>query len=209
MFLDSVILDFFIKALLALIVGSTIGYERETKNKPAGVKTHALIAFGAMVFTYISYNMASYGDPTRIAAQVVSGIGFLGAGTIFMSKYRVSGLTSAATVWVCAALGMALGAGFVAIPLVSLALVISTIYISQFLKSDTNHYAVTIEIEEWDTLKEVATLISQHNLKINSKKLERNDGLWLDLHYSTNPTNQHLFLKKLYHLDGIGQLLKI
>ncbi|MDA1353567.1 MAG: MgtC/SapB family protein [bacterium] len=209
MFLDSTILDFFIKAILALFVGSVIGFERESKSKPAGVKTHALISFGAMIFTYISYNMSSYGDPTRIAAQVVSGVGFLGAGTIFMSKFRVSGLTSAATVWVCASLGMALGSGFIAIPLISLTLIISTIYISNFLKSDINHYAVKMEIEDWDTLKEVAALITQHHLKIKSKKLERKDGLWLDLHYSTNPTNQHMFMKKLYHLDGLGQLLKI
>jgi putative Mg2+ transporter-C (MgtC) family protein len=206
---EPLILSFFSKAVIALFVGSIIGYERETKNKPAGVKTHALIAFGAMAFTFLSSHMSSVGDPTRIAAQIVSGVGFLGAGTIFMSKHRVHGLTSAATVWVCAALGMLVGANYPLIALISVALLIVMFLIANALKIEENNYAITIEIEEWEALKEVATLINNFNLKIVNKKLERNDTLILDINYNTNPATQHLFLKRLFNLDGIGRILNI
>ena len=94
----------------ALICGVLIGFERELKNKPAGISTQTLVISGAMTFAFLS-GVIDGGDPTRIAAQIVSGIGFLGAGIILKSekKHKVSNVTTAASIWYSAAVGMALG----------------------------------------------------------------------------------------------------
>lgn len=103
-------LELFKKLLLALILGAAIGVEREVAHKSAGMRTHALVALGSALFTIISQSMAGPTiDPTRIAAQIVTGIGFLGAGMIVFDQSRVKGLTTAAGVWTAAAIGMAVG----------------------------------------------------------------------------------------------------
>lgn len=101
------------RLLLAAAVGGVIGAEREFRRKSAGFRTNILIALGSAIFTMLSQLMAGQagGDSTRIAAQVVVGIGFLGAGAIMRTSRNVNGVTTAATVWVNAALGMAAGAG--------------------------------------------------------------------------------------------------
>jgi putative Mg2+ transporter-C (MgtC) family protein len=100
------------RLLLAAFVGGLLGAEREFRQKSAGFRTNILIAMGSAIFTIASLTLASdRSDPTRIAAQIVTGIGFLGAGAILRTEDRVHGLTTAATVWVNAALGIAAGAG--------------------------------------------------------------------------------------------------
>ena len=108
------------KLLLATVLGGAIGLEREMAGKPAGLRTNILICVGAALFTQLSVDVAQigyaadgrpYGDTGRIAAQIVSGIGFLGAGAILHGEGAVVGLTTAATVWVVAAVGPAVGAG--------------------------------------------------------------------------------------------------
>src|SRR5579872_1663574 len=108
------------KLLLAMVLGGAIGVEREISGKPAGLRTNILICVGAALFTHLSIEIAEigfspdshpFGDTTRIAAQIVSGIGFLGAGAILHGEGAIIGLTTAATVWVVAAVGMAIGAG--------------------------------------------------------------------------------------------------
>jgi uncharacterized membrane protein YhiD involved in acid resistance len=97
--------------LSAGICGSLIGLEREARDKGAGIRTHTLVSLGACLFTLVSLNTASQfgGDPSRIAAQIVSGIGFLGGGAILQERDKVRGLTTAATIWISAAIGMACG----------------------------------------------------------------------------------------------------
>jgi putative Mg2+ transporter-C (MgtC) family protein len=101
-----------LRLLLAAALGGLIGLEREHSGKPAGFRTNLLICLGAALITEVSFNVAATasGDPGRIAAQIVSGIGFLGAGTILHARGSVYGLTTAATLWVVAAIGMAVGA---------------------------------------------------------------------------------------------------
>jgi putative Mg2+ transporter-C (MgtC) family protein len=108
------------KLLLAALLGGAIGFEREIAGKPAGLRTNILICVGAALFTHLSITIAQigftpdgrpYGDTTRIAAQIVSGIGFLGAGAILHAHGAIVGLTTAATIWVVAAIGAAVGAG--------------------------------------------------------------------------------------------------
>ena len=100
------------RLLVAVAVGGIIGVEREIRHKSAGFRTNILIAMGSAVFTIMSIVLSDRnGDPGRIAAQIVTGIGFLGAGAIVRNRNHVIGLTTAATVWVNAALGVAAGAG--------------------------------------------------------------------------------------------------
>jgi len=117
---DAPSFDLFIKLLVSTVLGGAIGFEREIAGKPAGLRTNILICVGAALFTHLSIHIAQigftpdgrpYGDTTRIAAQIVSGIGFLGAGAILHAHGAVVGLTTAASIWVVAAVGSAIGAG--------------------------------------------------------------------------------------------------
>jgi putative Mg2+ transporter-C (MgtC) family protein len=102
-----------IRLVLAAVLGGAIGLERELKRKPAGLRTNMFICFGAAMFTILSARLADQyvGDHTRIAAQIIPGIGFIGAGSILHSRGSVQGLTSAATIFVVASIGMACGGG--------------------------------------------------------------------------------------------------
>lgn len=113
-----------LRLVVAVILGALVGYERERKGKPAGVRTHGMVCLGAALFTVVSiYGFGAASDPTRVAAMVVSGIGFLGAGAILHQRESVHGLTTAASLWVTAAIGLAVGVGMFAMSLVTTILV--------------------------------------------------------------------------------------
>ena len=111
--------EFAIKLGLCLVLGVVIGVERELRNKPAGISTHCFVMAGACLFTFISIS-ADPNSPARIAAQVVSGVGFLGAGMILKSDNNtVRNLTTAAAIWFAAAIGMAIGIGWYVIAIIA------------------------------------------------------------------------------------------
>ncbi len=111
-------LDFFLRALKVLIFatisGSIFGLEREISRKPAGLKTLVFVTVGSALFSFLSFELSSIfgGDPVRVASNIVTGIGFLGAGSIVRRGDIVEGLTTASIIWVCGAIGMVVGAGF-------------------------------------------------------------------------------------------------
>ena len=113
MMIESADLDFALRLLLAAVLGALVGLEREIHAHPAGMRTHLLVSLGSAGFTVLS--IAAFpspgSDPARVAAQIVTGIGFLGAGAILKEGVTVHGLTTAASLWVVAAVGMAAGAG--------------------------------------------------------------------------------------------------
>jgi putative Mg2+ transporter-C (MgtC) family protein len=106
-------LELVLRLVVGLVLGAVIGWQREVSRQPAGFRTHSLVSLGAAIFTVVS--AFGFGgdvaDPARIAAQIVSGIGFIGAGTILQHRGHIRGLTTAASLWAVAALGMAAGAG--------------------------------------------------------------------------------------------------
>ena len=119
-------LELALRLTAGLVLGAIIGFERELHRQPAGFRTHSLVALGAALFTIVS----AYGfsgpmvDPTRIAAQIVSGIGFIGAGTILQHRGNIRGLTTAASLWSVAAIGTAAGAGLVVMAIIGTILIL-------------------------------------------------------------------------------------
>ena len=114
------LVDLMLRLLLAAGLGGLIGIERELRRKPAGLRTNILIALGAALFTIMSIQLGhEAGTSDRIAAQIVTGIGFVGAGAILRSGHNVQGMTTAATIWVNAAIGIAAGAGEYAMAAIS------------------------------------------------------------------------------------------
>jgi putative Mg2+ transporter-C (MgtC) family protein len=111
-----------LKLVLAMLCGGAIGFERELNRKPAGLRTNVLICFGAALYMIVSRHIsggAAFTDPARLAAQVVAGIGFLGAGVILQARGSVTGLTTAATIFVVGAVGIAIGEGLFALAIFS------------------------------------------------------------------------------------------
>ena len=125
-----------LRLLLAAILGGLIGIEREIRDKPAGLRTNILICVGSTLFMSLSTQVAQLlgGDPTRIAAQIISGIGFLGAGAVLHSHGFVLGLTTAATIWVVAGVGMALGSGMYLVAAFATAMSLVTLYFLSFIE---------------------------------------------------------------------------
>ena len=125
----------FLRLALAAVLGGVIGLEREYHRKPAGLRTNMLIALGSALFSILSVELgAGAGSPDRIAAQVVTGIGFLGAGAILRSGENVHGLTTAATIWVNAAIGMAAGLGSYTVAAVSTAITLVVLALLPFME---------------------------------------------------------------------------
>lgn len=118
-----------LKLVLAVTIGSIIGAEREYRDKSAGFRTLVLICMGSTLFTMLSLKIANNSDPARIAAQIVTGVGFLGAGAILRDGVKVAGLTTAAMIWLVAALGMGVGSGNYALAGVGAALVLFVMWI--------------------------------------------------------------------------------
>ena len=123
-YLSSTLVHDLLAMLLAVIVGGLVGMEREVRDKAAGLRTMIFICLGATLFTLLSGHMHA-ADSVRIAAQIVTGVGFLGAGVIMRHGSRISGVTTAAVIWVVAALGMAIGAGYAGLALFGTLLVVA------------------------------------------------------------------------------------
>ena len=141
-----------IKLVVAMICGGAIGIERELSRKPAGLRTNVLICIGAALYMIVSRHIgggAPYTDPARLAAQVVTGIGFLGAGVILQSRGSVTGLTTAATIFVVGAVGIAIGEGLFGIAIFSTALIIVVLVVLRSVeravikRSRMFHYTMT------------------------------------------------------------------
>ena len=130
-------LEMVLKLVMATLFGGVVGYERELSDKPAGLRTHILVCLGSALFTLASlFGFGQGSDPARVAAQVVTGVGFLGAGTILRTGATVRGLTTAASIWAVAAVGVAVGVGMYLLAVVSTFLVAGVLRFSGKLSSN-------------------------------------------------------------------------
>jgi putative Mg2+ transporter-C (MgtC) family protein len=169
-----------IRLILAAILGGAIGIERELKHKPAGLRTNMFICFGAAMFTILSFRFSSV-SPDRIAANIIPGIGFIGAGSILHSRGSVSGLTTAATIFVVASIGMAAGGGeylpaIFATVVILVALNVLGWFERRFnLKSTLMGYAVTAKNPEV-ALAEINRILDQHKLLMKAVQIGGTEG---------------------------------
>jgi len=124
-------LEMVLRLIMATALGAIVGYQRERAAKPAGLRTHVLISVGAALFTIASlYGFGAVADPARVAAGIVAGVGFLGAGAIIRrDEGLVAGLTTAATIWAVAAIGLAVGAGLYLVSAVTTVLILVVLYL--------------------------------------------------------------------------------
>lgn len=173
-----------VRLMLAAFLGGIIGLERELKRRPAGLRTNMFICFGSAMFTILSTELAGQwgiGDHTRIAAQIIPGIGFIGAGSILHDKGGVSGLTTAATLFVVASIGMAAGSGLYllaifATMLIYLALHLLGILERQFnLKPLTMNYIVVSEKTADDLVAEVNSILEDQGKEMQAMRLSRSE----------------------------------
>ena len=161
------------KLVLAVIVGGAIGAEREYRSKSAGFRTLTLICLGATIFTILSQFIGGVGNPDRIASNIVTGIGFVGAGVIFKGDTlhsKVNGITTAAMIWVVAALGMAIGAGCMVVAASACILILLVLFIFSLLEgwidrvNQIRNYKIVCPFEN-ETLHRYEQMFRTHHLK--------------------------------------------
>jgi len=217
--LGPVIADFLAKAALAIACGGLIGAEREMKRKPAGFRTNILICLGSMLFMWISAQVTlslgpgQSGDPGRIASQVVTGIGFLGAGTIIQSRGRVTGLTSAAMIWVVSAVGMAIGAGYHSIGVITTALILLVQFGLGLLERHVfgrcvfYDCQVTFDDDKGHTRRAIDQALGLTGRSLESFDLKRsNDHYVVTLQYCDVHPQHKKFLNDLWRLNGVREI---
>jgi putative Mg2+ transporter-C (MgtC) family protein len=179
-----------LKLVLAAILGGIIGIERQIRDKPAGLRTNILICVGSTLFMSISTKVAQLlgGDPTRIAAQIISGIGFLGAGAVLHSHGFVLGLTTAATIWVVAGVGMALGSGMYLVALFATAMSLVTLYLLSFIEDriqGRRSYSYALVVSDLNQALASINRVLQESAvsaaSFNFKKRAGHYRVWFDL----------------------------
>jgi putative Mg2+ transporter-C (MgtC) family protein len=179
-------LDLALRIVVAAALGGAIGAEREIHNHPAGIRTHMLVALGAGLFTVLSifgFGLEGNGngalvDPTRIAAQIVSGIGFLGAGAILKDGVVIRGLTTAASLWATAAVGMAAGAGEYVLALVSAVIILVSLWPINALAerlhgSSQPEVQLRLSLTRVDALGEISAALAANKIDIGAIQTQR------------------------------------
>jgi len=210
------LLDIMLKLLLAIALGGIIGLEREASQKPAGLRTHILISVSAAMMMILPQLVAAGkeaagGETLRVAAAVITGMGFIGAGTIIQSQGTVHGLTTASTLWTVAGLGLVVGGGFYLVALLFALLVIGSLVLFRrveetHLKKTLYHYHLKIK-DSPNILVNLRKLIFHLGLKLaelNLKK-ERNVSV-VTLSFSSSEEKERQFNQSLFDM---GEILEI
>jgi putative Mg2+ transporter-C (MgtC) family protein len=205
---------FLLRGGVAILCGGLIGVEREQRGKAAGFRTNILICLGSTLYMLTGELLLSAQklpgvDPTRIAAQVVTGIGFLGAGAILHSRGSVTGLTTAASIWVVAAIGLLIGAGFPALGLLTTLLVLATLHLLTRVESRIlgpcrrGRLELVFDDPQRRLRAELALVLAEQNREVCSHDLsDEGDRVRLKLEYcETHPTHQR-FLAELLDLTA-------
>lgn len=169
-----------LKVLGALVIGGLLGLEREYRHKAAGMRTLTLICLGSTLFTILSVELGYPGSPDRVASNILTGVGFIGAGVIFKGDYTIDGITTAATIWIASALGIAIGMSHYVLAGVSLAVVLVLLMglkvlegkISQIKEKRT--YTIGYHIDQYKP-EEIAGIFQRFNLKCKQLLHTKND----------------------------------
>jgi putative Mg2+ transporter-C (MgtC) family protein len=194
-------------------LGGVIGIEREIRDKPAGLRTNMLICLGSTLFMSISTKVAELlgGDPTRIAAQIITGIGFLGAGAVLQSHGFVLGLTTAATIWVVAGVGMALGSGMYLVAVFTTCISLVTLYLLSFLedkiqgRKSYSYFLLVTDLKQ--ALPSIHRILQENSVSAASFNFKKQAGhyrVWFSL-LVPRDTNMRI-LQRLSELPEITQV---
>jgi putative Mg2+ transporter-C (MgtC) family protein len=199
-----------LRLFLVVLVGGLIGAEREYRSKSAGFRTMILICLGSFLFTTFGI-FISGSTNDRIASNIVTGIGFLGAGVIFQSENRINGLTTAATIWITAALGMGIADGFYLLVLISTAIVLISLFLFTKLENlidkvnQLRTYKIVSPYNE-NLLKDYETYFKEHRLKFKRLKQSKtgNDitGSWI---VQGSEKNHKRFVERIMHDDAVKE----
>ena len=205
-----------LKLILAVALGGLIGFERESSQKPAGFRTNILICLGSTMMMIFSQLIMQQGEPsgsdmTRIAAGVIMGIGFIGAGTIIQAKGIVVGLTSAATLWAVAGLGLVIGGGYYLIAIIFTGIIILTLVIfrqleSQYLKRSLYHYHLKTKYSR-DILLNIKKLALHEGIKFKEISHKEEGNIYtIDFSFPAPEDKEQKFKWSLLNLDGILEI---
>lgn len=204
---------YLMRLVIALLIGGAIGLEREFKGKPAGMRTNMLICVGSCLLMIISIELARSAartaDPGRIAAQVVTGIGFLGAGTIIRSRFHIVGLTTAATIWTLSALGLAIGAGYILLAAVVALLITITLvfigYIEDRLATKRSYHVVQVSLDRGEgIIKQVMALFAGMNVTSEALEVIRSGDVWrATFEYASSNEKHRELVEKLSSSPGV------
>ena len=176
-----------LRLVISALAGGFIGMEREAKNRPAGLKTHILVTLGSALIMLISmYGFDGMGtnneggEPARLAAQVVSGIGFLGAGTILRNGNNIQGLTTAASIWVCGGIGLAIGNGYYFGGIATSIIVMITLKTMGFLEKrifKSNYKSLIVHCKRRvGLIGDVGQILGKNNISVRDIKINDDDG---------------------------------
>jgi putative Mg2+ transporter-C (MgtC) family protein len=207
--------DLAVRLLISAALGATIGLEREIHGHSAGIRTHLLVSLGSGLFTVLSIFgfPAAEGaplDPSRVAAQVVSGIGFLGAGAIIKDGFSVRGLTTAATLWATAAIGMAAGAGMPVLAIVGTSIIVFSLWPLNRVAERVHGLVrdaevLELELSKRGALVEVAHILTEHGVAIQRLTTEEEDErIVVQMRLRRRGgADRHGAIEKIRRLDGV------
>lgn len=213
-------LDLLLRLLLATALGGLIGLEREISGKPAGLRTNILICVGAALLMELSLGIGLLtperpnADPARIAAQIVSGIGFLGAGTIIQARGSVVGLTTAATLWVVAAIGMAVGAAAYVEAIGTAVLVIAVLVLLRRLEAGLERRRSEVRLrvvatEQPGVLERVEALLADAGFDVDSVDVERAaDGLVASFSLTGTRQREQAVVSAILDIPGVNRVTR-
>jgi putative Mg2+ transporter-C (MgtC) family protein len=179
--------DIIEKLLLSIVIGGAIGAEREYRSKSAGFRTLTLICLGSALFTIFSQLIGAGNNPDRIASNIATGIGFVGAGVIFKGDFGVNGITTAAMIWVTAALGMGIGAGYEWVSVIGVLIILLMLFVFGLMENWIDHinqmrnYKIVTSFKEV-TMHRFEKCFQDHHLKYKRgreiKTIESITGEW-------------------------------
>ena len=208
-------LDLMLRLLASLVLGAVIGLERERQERAAGLRTVTMVSLGSCLFTIVGAYGFSQTDPSRVAAQIVTGIGFLGAGTIFLRKDLVRGLTTAATIWATAAIGMAAGtaryfeAVFTTLLILAVLMVLKPIERRFFKRPNEASVSMIVPRSEAeiDRVRSALSAIGAFPVSLRIHELnDTDDRLEIDVGLPQGRTTAEL-LRQLRSVEGARQIL--
>ena len=216
--MDDKILEYIFKFVLSTFLGGIIGLERELKSKPAGFRTNILICLGSTLYTILSSELSKLIpglplDPSRIPGQIVVGIGFIGAGTIIQARGSITGLTTAATIWVVAAIGLAVGAGFYEVAVIFSILVLTVLAVLGRIerailgKCNSVSMELVIKDKEGKARSKIMEILEEFEIKAEQYQIsETDDKLQLKLNYCDKHPAHHRFIFEIMKIPYIKEI---